>query len=192
MMTLKTESYSNMPTIKGSKITLRPFRADDVEAVLIGDDETNRLTGTHNSAFTREQVERYVANFAEDDSRVGWVIADSDSDNLEALGEVIILDIDTNNRSAWIRIAMYGIDKVNRGYGTEAMQLAVAHGFTELKLHRIALEVYAFNPRAIRVYEKVGFQREGILRDALFWDGEYVDAIGMAILEDDWRALNQS
>lgn len=184
-----------MPTIKGTKITLRPFRADDVEAVLdslVGDDETNRLTGTHNSAFTREQIERYVANFAEDDSRVGWVIADSDSDNLEALGEVIILDIDTDNRSAWIRIAMYGMDKVNRGYGTEAMQLAVAHGFTELKLHRIALEVYAFNPRAIRVYEKVGFQREGILRDALFWDGEYVDAISMAILEDDWRALSQS
>ena len=179
-----------IPTICGDKITLRPFRARDVDPLFdsLGDPESNRLTGTH-AAFTREQVERYVANFATDDSRAGFVIADSASDDLAPLGEVLLFDIDTDNRNAWFRIAMFGMGQVNKGYGTEAMRMILRYGFETLNLHRIALEVYAFNPRAIHVYEKVGFQREGVLRDLLFYDGAFHDAIGMAILEDDWRAL---
>ncbi|MEO1644346.1 MAG: N-acetyltransferase, partial [Chloroflexota bacterium] len=62
------------PTIQGDNVTLRPFRASDVDPLFnsLDDAETNRLTGTH-ATFTREQVERYVANFATDDSRVGFV-----------------------------------------------------------------------------------------------------------------------
>ncbi|GHE85800.1 hypothetical protein GCM10014715_47620 [Streptomyces spiralis] len=59
-------------------------------------------------------------------------------------------------------------------------------GFEQLGLHRISLEVYAFNPRARRVYEKVGFLAEGVLRDALLWEGERVDAAVMSILAPEW------
>lgn len=48
----------------------------------------------------------------------------------------------------------------------------VDHGLTTMGLHRISLEVYAFNPRARHVYEKVGFVHEGTGRDALLFDGE--------------------
>jgi RimJ/RimL family protein N-acetyltransferase len=46
--------------------------------------------------------------------------------------------------------------------------------------------VYAFNPRARRVYEKVGFVAEGVLREALLWRGERVDAVVMSILAPEW------
>ena len=46
--------------------------------------------------------------------------------------------------------------------------------------------VYAFNPRAQRAYEKAGFTTEGVLRDALLWDGEWVDEIVMSVLAQDW------
>ncbi len=60
--------------------------------------------------------------------------------------------------------------------------------FERLGLHRLELDVYSFNPRARRVYEKAGFRREGILRDSIR-DGEgYADDILMAILEEEWRA----
>ena len=59
--------------------------------------------------------------------------------------------------------------------------MIVEHVFS-LGLHRIELEVYAFNPRARRVYEKVGFVKEGTLRDALLWDGKWVDAEIMSLL----------
>jgi RimJ/RimL family protein N-acetyltransferase len=70
--------------------------------------------------------------------------------------------------------------------GTEATRLIVGYGFEMLRLHRISLEVYAFNPRARRAYEKVGFVAEGVLRDALLWDGERVDATVMSILAPEW------
>lgn len=58
----------------------------------------------------------------------------------------------------------------------------VDHGLTTMGLHRISLEVYAFNPRARHVYEKVGFVHEGTGRDALIFDGEWIDVHFMAIL----------
>ncbi|UXY31906.1 GNAT family N-acetyltransferase [Streptomyces sp. HUAS TT20] len=72
-----------------------------------------------------------------------------------------------------------------RGLGTEATRLIVG-GFEKLGLHRISLEVYVFNPRARRVYEKVGFVAEGVLRDALLWEGERVDATVMSIPAPEW------
>ena len=62
----------------------------------------------------------------------------------------------------------------------------VRHGFEQLGLHRISLEVYAFDPRARRVYEKVGFVAEGVLRHALLWEGERVGATVMSILTPEW------
>lgn len=58
----------------------------------------------------------------------------------------------------------------------------VAHAF-ERGVHRVSLELFAFNPRAERAYEKAGFTVEGGKRDALFWEGEYHDVILMARLQ---------
>jgi RimJ/RimL family protein N-acetyltransferase len=63
--------------------------------------------------------------------------------------------------------------------------LIVDYVFAELPVNRLELEVYAFNPRAIAIYEKVGFRREGVRRDALLWDGEFVDAIMMSVIRSD-------
>ncbi|SMF74498.1 Protein N-acetyltransferase, RimJ/RimL family [Xaviernesmea oryzae] len=52
----------------------------------------------------------------------------------------------------------------------------------ELGLHRVELHVHADNPRAIALYEKVGFMREGVARDAVRIDGRYIDAIQMAVI----------
>jgi RimJ/RimL family protein N-acetyltransferase len=59
------------------------------------------------------------------------------------------------------------------------------YGFEELDLHRICLHVFATNERAIRAYEQVGFRREGLLREAVWIDGAWVDELLMAVLRDD-------
>ena len=65
--------------------------------------------------------------------------------------------------------------------------LVVDYAFDRVGLHRLELEVFAFNPRARRVYEKCGFVLEGTMRDALLWDGVFVDTQKMAILHTDPR-----
>lgn len=174
--------------ITGQKIVLRPYRMDDAEAILYGasDPELRRLTGSH-ATFTLEQTQRYVERSMQpNDDRAGFIIAEPET--MHPLGEVVILDIDSHNRSAGIRITLFHTDYLNKGYGSEAMRLMVDYGFRTLKLHRIMLEVFDFNPRAIKVYEKVGFQQEGVLRDALFYDGVYHSTIVMGILESEWQS----
>ncbi|WP_022925366.1 GNAT family N-acetyltransferase [Serinicoccus marinus] len=55
-------------------------------------------------------------------------------------------------------------------------------------LHRVGLEVYAFNPRTRRVYEKVGFVLEGTQREALRYADGWVDCHVMGLLASDWAA----
>ena len=61
-----------------------------------------------------------------------------------------------------------------------------------LKLHRLELDVFSFNHRAQRVYEKAGFQVEGVRKDAIMDGKQYADDIIMAILEDEWRIIKEN
>jgi hypothetical protein len=64
----------------------------------------------------------------------------------------------------------------------------VDHAFSSLGLHRVALSVFAFNQRAIRAYQRVGFEHEGKSREAIWRDGRWWDEIHMSVLEPEWRA----
>lgn len=163
-----------MNKIQGEKIYLRGFEMRDKDAVFAGVNEpvSAKLTGTHGDGFTMALVEKYIEMNIAGDERFTWLICLSDD---TPVGEVIINEIDEDNRSANIRIGLFDPQYFGKGYGTEAMKLAVDYGFKHGNLHRIELSVYDFNPRAIHVYEKVGFTLEGTLRDSLLWDGEYTD-----------------
>ena len=103
----------------------------------------------------------------------------------EYAGEVVLNDLDPANRSCGFRIGLRPAFQ-GRGLGSEATRLIVDHAFA-VGIHRIELEVYAFNPRARHVYERAGFTLEGTTRDALLWDGEWVDAHVMSMLATDGR-----
>lgn len=90
------------------------------------------------------------------------------------------------------RRADFGIligDKLewDQGYGTEVTRLMIKYGFETLNLNRIALTVFAHNPRGIRAYERAGFIREGILRQHLYCEDQYQDAIVMGLLRADYE-----
>ncbi|KAJ3731083.1 acyl-CoA N-acyltransferase [Lentinula guzmanii] len=79
-----------------------------------------------------------------------------------------------------------------RGYATEIVGFVVDYAFRELALHRITLNVFESNVRAIRVYEKIGFVREGVQRKANWMEGRWEDVIWMAILREEWKAEQTS
>lgn len=178
------------PTLQGERVMLRPILAGDLDAyfALLEDRESLRLTGTH-ATFSRENAAQWIEAIANRDDRVDLAIIVRESNIL--VGEVVINDIDQNNRSANIRIGILTAH-TNRGYGREALQLMIRYGFEQLKLHRLELSVYAFNERAIHVYEQLGFQREGRRRDAILLDGVYHDAFDMSILEYEYVAAQAS
>ncbi len=73
------------------------------------------------------------------------------------------------------RISTLGIvldpDKINNGYGTEILETFLHHYFTKMKMKKMILEVSAFNKRAYRVYEKMGFEKKYMYREEFFDQG---------------------
>jgi len=103
------------------------------------------------------------------------------------VGTCQLLNINPVSRSAELQIRIGDAGSRGKGLGLEAVRQLVAFGFRDLNLHRISLQVFASNRRAIKTYEKAGFRHEGRLRDAAFIDGGFVDVCVMAILEDERR-----
>lgn len=96
------------------------------------------------------------------------------------------------HRMDWVhRCAVFGImigeqAYWGRGYGTEATRALIGFAFGTLNLHRVQLDVFDFNERARRAYEKVGFRLEGTRRQAIFHEGAYHDEHLMAILRTEF------
>ncbi|MEC0212075.1 GNAT family protein [Paenibacillus ehimensis] len=184
------EQQGLVKTSEGKHIYLRPVEMSDLDDyyAYLSDPTTSRFTGTQ-KVFSRQTAASWIEHISKpDSSRVDLMIISQATDRL--VGEVVLNDIDPVNRSANIRIAIAGQANQGKGYGTEAMLLMLHHAFGRLNLHRVELSVYAFNDRAIHVYEKLGFKREGIQRDCLFLNHQYHDAITMSILEHEFRELH--
>ncbi|MER7582066.1 GNAT family protein [Kitasatospora sp. NPDC097691] len=176
-------SFAEKPTLTGERVVLRPVRVVDALAAAAADPEADRLTGTHET-FSLEALERWYGSRAEHADRLDLAIAERTTG--ECVGEVALSDLDVQNRSCSFRISLFDRRSFGQGLGTEASRLILAHAFEAVGVHRIELEVFAFNPRARHVYEKLGFVHEGTRRDALCWDGEWIDGHTMAILADEW------
>lgn len=174
------------PTLTGPRIRLVPLGPQHAEAVFasLQDAESNRLTGTHQT-FTREAIDAFCASRADQDDRLDWAIEDVATG--QYAGGIAVNEVDADNETAGFRIDLVASHR-GRGLGPEAIELMLAHLFEQVGVYRVDLEVFAFNPRAQRAYEKVGFVVEGRVRGALLWDGERVDTIVMGLLRDDWKA----
>lgn len=149
------------------------------------DPEVARLTGCKPS-FSREEVVDAFLQWVEAGDRYHFLILNPAG---AIVGESVLNEIDWQARSANFRIGLFHPGDRGKGVGTWAVETTRDFAFGELGLHRLELDVFSFNPRAERAYEKAGFRREGVLRDAL-WDGKtYADDILMAMLEEEWREL---
>ena len=107
------------------------------------------------------------------------------------VGNVILTGIHATNRSAEFSIVIGNRDYWSAGYGSIATKKMLEHGFNDLNLHRIYLTVLESNTRARRTYERIGFQHEGLQRDAVFKNGGYQNMVEMALLKEDFETLTK-
>jgi len=104
------------------------------------------------------------------------------------MGMIACNEIDRVARKVEIDILIGEGRYRNHGYGTDAIQAFLGYLFNELHLHRVEIGAYIHNLRAICAYEKAGFVREGVLREAEWVEGRFVDCVVMSILEDEFQA----
>lgn len=103
------------------------------------------------------------------------------------IGYVTVGEILWAHRSAWLTIAIGERANWGKGYGGEALRLALLFAFRELNLRRVQLTVFEYNARAIAAYERLGFRREGIFREALERDGRAWDMYLYGLLRREWE-----
>jgi RimJ/RimL family protein N-acetyltransferase len=91
--------------------------------------------------------------------------------------------------SAWlIGICICEDDYLNKGFGAEAFRLWIDYLFANSDIHRLGFATYSFNPRMIRVGEKLGFTHEGTDREIIFWQNEWLDRLHFGLLRREWKA----
>jgi diamine N-acetyltransferase len=163
---------------KMATMQLRPARMEDIPAIAdlerIPDYRT--LVGNWSPEEHREKM-------ASSDCR--YLIAEADSG--ETAGFAILRGLASPHRS--IRLQRIVVAYPGQGTGRFILSGILNYVFRELKAHRLWLDVFETNLRAQHVYESLGFRREGVLREAIFRDGEYHTQILMSILEREYEAL---
>lgn len=169
--------------LTGTRIALTELRRSDSETLFtwINDPETVRF----NAPYTPIHEPGHAAWFEKvttDPSRVVFGIRELRTERI--VGILQLIDLHPIHRSAELIIRIGSDEDRGRGFGSEAVRLAVDFGFRHRNLQRVWLRVFADNVRAIRAYEKANLQREGNMRRACFIDGQWRDEVIMAVLAD--------
>ena len=138
--------------------------------------------------LSREQLSEHLAG-AQGDLPSKLIYKVVDTENGMAIGHIELAAIDRRNGSARVCRVLVGDPSYRgRGVGTVMMEKIVEIGFRRLGLQRIELAVFDFNTSAIRCYEKVGFAKEGHLRECRKADDGYWSSYIMAILRQEWES----
>lgn len=98
------------------------------------------------------------------------------------------LDKPDQHQDAFVGIGIGEPEYWSKGYGSDAMRIILRYAFLELNLRRVSLNVFEYNPRAMRSYEKVGFKYEGRYRQFIHREGRRWDIIFMGITRQEWLA----
>lgn len=177
---------------RGSKVILRPLQLTDAARFVkwLNDPSVNKFLRVRRIILPDEK--KWIAQ--KKHSQTDRIFAIDTTAGVH-IGSVGLHQIDVPNRRCNLGIMIGDRRYWDKGFGTEAISLLLDYGFRKLKMHRIELDVYAYNRRAIKVYRRLGFKREGKKREHNFWGGRFWDTYHMAVLDREWeknKKLNSS
>lgn len=167
------------------QVSLRPLDNSDLEWLRsLRNDESTWTNLGDPKMVSDVQQQLWFNGLTADRTRMYLVVSYQDI----AVGIVRMTQIDLINRSACIGMDIAS-EYRGQGIGSKAYTMLIKYCFHVLNLHRIWLLVIDFNARARHLYESVGFQEEGRMRQAIYRNGQYHDYICMSILSSEYATL---
>jgi RimJ/RimL family protein N-acetyltransferase len=172
--------------LKGEKVVLRPIRMDDAPRFVkwFNDPEVNKFMNYRGITLAFEKKHIKERQKTKSSSDLHFCIDTIDGVHI---GACSLESISKVHKRASFGIIVGEKKYWDQGLGGEAARIILGYGFKKLKLHRITLDVYSYNPRAIKVYKRLGFKIEGRKREHAFWQGKFYDAFDMGILKREWK-----
>ncbi|MFS1513744.1 GNAT family protein [Chengkuizengella sp. SCS-71B] len=151
---------------EGEKLKLTSIRETDISHILKWYENADFLNlFTAEAAFPKQasEIKKWIDSTDSNEYRFAVRLIDSD----QIIGVIEIDGILWNHRTAWLSMAIGDKQNWSKGFGTEMLTLALRYAFSELNLYRLQLTVFSYNERAITLYEKLGFKKEGVYREFL-------------------------
>jgi RimJ/RimL family protein N-acetyltransferase len=172
--------------IRGMNVRLRPIAREDLESLRrwMDDSEVMRFWVDPEPLVSEQSFESDLhGRFAQFDSAGYFIIEDPTG---SAIGRIEFERLSLLERSTEVMILIGENDARGKGYGTDAMTTLLRYLFYQRDLHRVSLTVLSENIPAIKSYERVGFVKEGTLREDIYFDGKTHDQFIMSILRDEF------
>ena len=186
MLEGKTVKNVERKSLVGERIILRPFSKKDLPHIQRwwNDAELRKLIGEV-APISQAEAEKFYRELRSDQNRAWFTIVLKKGNRV--IGEAGLLRMFRPWRSTDMTIIIGERDAWGKGYGKEAGRLLLSYAFQHLGFHRISIGVVGFNRNALRFWRSLGFKKEGVERDAHFYDNKYSDGIMMSILEDEFK-----
>jgi RimJ/RimL family protein N-acetyltransferase len=171
----------------GENVRLRPIERQDLPRYVewFGDPEVRRHLTIY-LPFSLGQEERWYERMLDQVEGGNQVLLAIETSEDVHIGNIGLHAINWKDRNAELGIVIGEKAYWGRGYGTRAICTLLRVAFEEMNLHRVYLRVDDDNTRGIRCYQKCGFQKEGVMRDAIFREGQYHDHLLMSVLESEF------
>ena len=173
----------------GKLCRLRPLRRGDIRKTLDWRNDPairDMHLGTR-FPVTAEMEKAWLESALTDKSNRRIIFAIETADKAGFVGLTTLHDIDWVSGTAFFSIFIGDAPAHGRGIGTEATCLALSLAFDHFNLRKIVLQVAAFNPGAIRIYKRLGFQEEGRLRTQLYYKAKYHDLFLLSLYGKNFR-----
>lgn len=172
--------------LTGEKVILARVRREDVPemARYFSNLELTAYLGALGGAYSLEDEEAYFESVSRSKPDLAaFGIYERESGGY--IGGVDLMRINHRHGTAELGVSIHSPEHWGGGYGSEAVALMVEYGMFFLGLHNIMLNVFSYNTRGIRAYEKVGFREIGRRRGAVRLGNERFDAVQMDITADE-------
>lgn len=182
MLNITTERLVIKPHTPNSLTWLNHTFNDPNEDYFNGDDPPKERPETLEE--TGKLLDR-ILNRPLDADIIDYAIHLKETDEMIGCGMIALINPYNKRCSLGIGLG-WNKDNWGKGYASETLRAIIAYCFTELNLNRIEAEIYEFNERSIRLFEKAGFKRDGIRRQYIFKDGGFKDEYIYSLLREEW------
>ena len=187
-----------------NRFYVRPFQKEDMTEQYrqwFHDPDVTKHNSHGLFPYTKEQMAKFLAQLESSDNLVWAVMAKPEEkgrgfpkyekhglyylDGLH-IGNITLQQINWIYRSAEFACVFGKKNYWGKGYGTEAAKMIFNHGFKRLNLHRIWTGTASTNIGMQKIAGKLGMKKEGVFKEAMFLNGEWIDIVEYGILAKDW------
>lgn len=171
--------------LNSEKIKLRYFETKDFDQLIKIRSSTEAYEFFFEyEPFNSKQQQAWWEQSYQKSNEKNFIIVDTE-DNF--LGTISLVNIDMRSKKAELGRFFISKDKRGNHLGETSIYVLLEYAFGHLNMNKIYLEVFAYNTQAIRLYEQVGFSKEGLLKNHVFKSGKYCDVTIYSIFSDDLK-----